>query len=98
LYPDRELPHFLDKNLLPQEAVAASALLTAMLERADTRIVARDVEGDVHFNAAFRNADYLDKALTAVGEGEYGPLVDQERGRMRYLYEEVFHFASFTVR
>ncbi|MCB2413308.1 hypothetical protein LGT39_10680 [Demequina sp. TTPB684] len=98
LYPDRELPHFLDKNIVPQEAVTASALLTAMLERGDHRIVVRDVDGGVHFNSAFRNADHLDEALAAVGNGELGDMVEREHDRLLDLYEDVFHHASFTGR
>ncbi|WP_291380017.1 hypothetical protein [Demequina sp.] len=98
LYPDHELPHFLDKNLVPADDVAGSGLLTAMLERGDNRIVTADVDGAVHFNAAFRNADYLAEALAAVGEGEYASLVEKDGARVLGIYEEVFHHASFTGR
>lgn len=98
LYPDRELPHFLDKNVVSADDAAGSGLLAAMLERGDTRIVGRDVDGGVYFNAAFRNADYLDEALTAVGESEYGALVEQNRERVLGIYEAVFQHASFTGR
>ncbi len=98
LYPDRELPHFLDKNIVSEDDAGACALVAAMLERGDTRVVARDVDGGIHFNAAFRNAGYLDAALSALGEGEYGSLVDQDRARVHALYEKVFQHASFTGR
>jgi len=98
LYPDHELPHFLEKNVVPADEVANSALLTGMIDRGDTRIVARDVEGGVHFNAAFRNGGHLDEALTALGDGEHGPLTVAERARVLDLYEEVFQHASFTGR
>ena len=98
LYPDHELPHFLEKNMLPTADVANSALLTAMLERGDERIVTRDVEGDVHFNAAFRNGDYLREALGALGDGDYGSLVTDEGARVLDIYESVFEHASFTGR
>lgn len=98
LYPDHELPHFLDKNIVPADAVASSPLLTGMLERGDTRIVSRDIEGDVHFNAAFRNADFLADALAELAdEGGAGP-VAEERQAILDLYEQVFHHASFTGR
>ncbi len=98
LYPDRELPHFLDKNLVSDEDAATSGLLTAMLERGDTRIVARDIDGGVHFNPAFRNATYLGEALTALGEGDYGSLVADDRAGVLDIYENVFEHASFTGR
>lgn len=98
LYPDRELPHFLDKNVVPADSVEGSALLTAMLANGDTRIVSADVDGLVHFNAAFRNSAYLAKALDAVGAGEYASLLAQDRDRVLGIYEDVFHHASFTGR
>ncbi|WP_430868895.1 hypothetical protein [Demequina aurantiaca] len=98
LYPDRELPHFLEKNLISDDDAAASGLLSAMLEKGDTRIVARDVDGGIHFNPAFRNAAYVGEALTALGEGEYGSLVADDRARILDTYEAVFEHASFTGR
>ena len=98
LYPDHELPHFLDKNLLSEEDLASSALLRAMLERGDERIVARDIDGDVHFNATFRNGDFLREALAAIGEDDYGSLVAEDGVRVLDIYEDVFQHASFTGR
>ncbi len=98
LYPDRELPHFLEKNVVPASDVASSSLLTTMLERGDTRIVASDVDGGVHFNAAFHNASFLDEALTALGDGDYGALVAEDHASILDLYEAVFEHASFTGR
>jgi hypothetical protein len=98
LYPDRELPHFLEKNLVPAAQVASSGLLTAMLDRGDTRIVAKDVDGGVHFNPAFRNAHYLSEALAALGEDDYGSLASTDNARVLDIYEAVFQHASFTGR
>ena len=98
LYPDRQLPHFLDKNVVPAEALTRSKLLTAMLDAGDTRVVTRDVAGHVHFNGAFRNATYLDEALTALTDPDYAALATSERSTVLDLYEEVFGHASFTGR
>jgi hypothetical protein len=98
LYPDRELPHFLEKNLVSAAEVASSGLLTAMLDRGDTRIVAKDIDGGVHFNPAFRNAHYLSDALTALGESDYGSLAATDHARVLDIYEAVFQHASFTGR
>ena len=51
LYPDRELPRFLEKNCIPPEAVHQIPLLTQMLERNDTRMIAQDLAGRYRFNA-----------------------------------------------
>jgi len=98
LYPDHPLPRFLEKNNIPAGAVAGSALLRTLLEHGDERIVARDVDGEVHFNADFRNGEYLSKALEALDGSLYGPLAQQEGARLLELYERVFDHQSFTGR
>jgi hypothetical protein len=98
LYPDRRLPRFLEKNNLPAAAVAESQLLTTLLGRDDRRIVARDVDGGVHFNAAFRNASLLRAALEALRGGELGSLAEQETPQILALYEQIFDHQSFTGR
>ena len=98
LYPDRNLPAFLDKNLVPGGAVRGSALLTALLAAGDSSIVARDVDGAVHFHASFRNAEVLGRALDRLESGAFGDAARAERQRILDLYEEVFDHRSFTGR
>ena len=98
LYPDRPLPHFLEKNILPDPSVSASPLLTALLAAKDERLVTRDVEGKVHFNAAFRNADHLREALDGLKLGDLRGLVEVEEASLLALYEQVFDHQSFTGR
>ncbi len=98
LYPNRDLPLFLDKNLVPSEAVERSALLRELLAEGDTSIVDRDVDGDVHFHASFSNAGFLSQALDRLESGAHGDAVRAERGRILDVYEEVFDHRSFTGR
>ena len=98
LYPDRPLPRFLQKNNLPQCEVEKSKLLMAMLERGDRRIVVRDVEGAIHFNASFSNAAVLQQALRQLTEGGLRQLAEKEEQQVLDLYEKVFDHQSFTGR
>ncbi|HVO13514.1 MAG TPA: hypothetical protein VMX54_22430 [Vicinamibacteria bacterium] len=98
LYPDRALPRFLEKNTLPKAALEGSALLGAMLKAGDPRIVSRDLDGGVHFNASFRNAELLGRALDALAGSELGALAMQEKASLLELYEQVFDHQSFTGR
>ncbi len=98
LYPDRRLPRFLEKNNIPASAVSGSRLLTRMLGDGDKRIVAKDVSGGVHFNAALRNASLLRAALQALRDGELGSLAEQETPQILALYEQLFDHQSFTGR
>jgi hypothetical protein len=92
LYPDRRLPGFLEKNNIPAAAIAQSKPLAAMIARGDRRVVVQDVNGVAHFNASFRNALLLKKALATLD------LPDEENARILALYEEVFDHQSFTGR
>jgi hypothetical protein len=99
LYPDKELPVFLAKNLIAAADVAACPLITRLLEANHRGIVARDVAGQVHFDADLKNARFLNAALDqlavdapqlAASAGERQLLLD--------LYERVFDHHAFTGR
>ena len=99
LYPDRQLPRFLDKNVLPADALSRSKLLTELAARGDRRIVVRDDQDGLHFAADFRNADVLAEALDALaGDPVLGDLAVTDRQVVLDLYEEVFDHQSFTGR
>ena len=96
LYPDRDLPGFLQRNSLPEDRVRAIPLLHAMLEENDGRIVVRDAEGCLRFNADFTNEGDLNAALDEIA-GEYDA-VASDRNAALDLYESVFHHSEFTGR
>ena len=97
LYPDRPLPHFLDKNTIPPVAIEEVPLLAEMLARNDTRLVERDADGAYRFNADFVGVDALDARLDALGD-EFGDELESARTALLSLYEEVFDHRSFTGR
>ncbi|MEM8734654.1 MAG: hypothetical protein AAGG44_10555, partial [Planctomycetota bacterium] len=97
LYPDRQLPRFLDKNVLEAECVSDSPLLQALLEDGDDSIVKRDHRGDVHFNGAFRNAADLMNGLSNL-PARYEPAVEKEGASLANAFEEVFQHRQFTGR
>jgi hypothetical protein len=92
LYPDRKLPGFFEKNNIPEAELAKSRALSEMIERGDRRIVVRDSNGVAHFNASFRNAALLKKALAPLG------LPQQENAQILALYENILDHHSFTGR
>lgn len=98
LYPNKELPGFLQKNTISKESVAKSRLLTQLIDDRNTQIVTRDVVGDCHFNGNFRNASDVREALENLRTTEYGPLVDAEFELVLQIFEEVFNHKSFTGR
>ncbi|GAA0810231.1 hypothetical protein [Spirilliplanes yamanashiensis] len=98
LYPDRQLPRFLAKNVLPADAPARAKLLAELIARGDRRIVVRDDDGGLHFAAAHANAGVLAAALDAIAEPDLAELVAADRQAVLDLYEEVFDHRSFTGR
>ena len=88
LYPNRTLPSFFQKNTLTAEQ-AASPLVQRLL---NTALFTRDCEGEVHFNADFRNASFLEKALQGLS------LTADEERQLLALYESTFHHHAFTGR
>ncbi len=98
LYPNKELPGFLEKNNIPNELVKRSELLQKMLKDEDFRIINRDIEGNYHFNGNFRNAGDLSKALHQIDSDKYQPLVEKEFDLLLQIFEEVFNHKAFTGR
>ena len=97
LYPDRELPGFLDKNRIPAAQLEANPLLERMIADGDTRIVLRDADGHYRFNAGLENAAHLDARLAELAaEGNRDVAAAGES--VRALYESVFRHQAFTGR
>ena len=97
LYPDRALPLFLEKNRVPEEPAAAIPLLGKMLGNGDSRIIERDADGHLRFNADFTNGGDLKSELDSL-HGDYGDDVEAAREAILSLYESVFHHQAFTGR
>jgi hypothetical protein len=98
LYPDKDLPRFVDKNKIPAEKVAQSKLMQQLLKDGNTTVLEQDVAGDYHFNGSFNNADSLKKALAELPEGPYKKLIEEEQHLLLDTFEEVFDHKSFTGR
>jgi hypothetical protein len=98
LYPDRELPSFMDKNQLQESLVESSLLLKKLVADQDTTIIERDVTGKYHFNSAFRNADLLKQALKKLPADKYAAMADKDMDEVLGIYEKVFDHQSFTGR
>lgn len=98
LYPDRRLPGFLEKNIVPSERVLASRLLRALLADGNTDLIEQDVDGNLHFNSGFQNVRDLTAALARLAEQGYAGLVADEEGLIAEIFESVFRHREFTGR
>ena len=97
LYPDRDLPGFLQRNQISIDDVKAIPVLVDMLDSGDDRIVLRDAEGTVRFNAEFTNAGDVEAMLDEIRE-QYPGVDKATRRAILDLYEAVFQHKAFTGR
>jgi hypothetical protein len=97
LYPDRQLPRFLEKNRIPAARIEDIPLLQQMLAADDNRIVSQDVDGCLRFSPDFTNVGDLVARLDALAK-ELGDELEAARAPLIALYEEVFNHRAFTGR
>jgi len=96
LYPDRALPSFMEKNIVPAEATAIP-LISSMLQAGDHRLVVRDEDGNLRFDASLVNKGAVEDVLLQIAE-DYSGQVDADSASIFKLYEEVFNHKAFTGR
>ena len=99
LYPNKELPKFLEKNNVPKASIEKSTLLAKLMANANYSIVDRDVKGGYHFNGNFHNANDLKAALLQLkNQEQYQILVEKESEEILQIFEDVFNHKAFTGR
>lgn len=98
LYPNKQLPKFLEKNNIPAKAIQESKLITAMLADGNKTLVEQDIKGEYHFNGNFKNAGDLATALDGLNGTKYADLAKQEKKAVLGTFEEVFNHKAFTGR
>ncbi len=98
LYPNKQLPGFLQKNNIPEALVKKSKLMQKLVDDDNPDILRKDVKGGYHFNGNFKNARDLKLALNKLKDSDYASLADQDEQLVLDTFEEVFDHKSFTGR
>ena len=99
LYPNKELPKFIDKNTIAKEAIVKSELLQNLVAQNNTQIVEKDILGNYHFNGNFHNANDLKNALEQLKQKtDFKSLVEKEQNTVLEIFEEIFNHKAFTGR
>ncbi len=99
LYPNKVLPGFMAKNVIPVAKAEAIPLLKALLEAEDRTLIARDEDGLYRFQASFSKADDLAEALDALaGRNEWSALAARDREATLELFDVVFNHKSYMGR
>jgi hypothetical protein len=98
LYPNKDLPRFMEKNDIDPDVISKSDLLRKMVSEGNKAIVERDVIGAFHFNGNFRNANDLSEALDSLSDTGYGDLAAKDKKLLLQTYEDIFNHKAFTGR
>jgi hypothetical protein len=98
LYPERELPGFLQKNVIAADEVAGNSLLAALLKAGDTSVVHHDAFGQHRFNSHFKTSDDLAAALAALNAGPHREHVAAHGKAVQNIFERIFKLREFTGR
>jgi hypothetical protein len=97
LYPDRALPGFLAKNVIPEAALAAAPALARLLEAGDGAVIVRDAAGRLRFQAGLVNAAACARALDEA-RARGAALEAADVAAVQGVYEAVFRHRAFTGR
>lgn len=96
LYPNKELPGFLQKNCIPAAEVLDAKVLAALVKRTGNFYLESSADSNFHFNPDFRN----EEAMITIIEAQTGNYVlsGEEKQALFALYEKTFNHQSFTGR
>jgi len=98
LYPDRALPRFTEKNVLPRATARRIPLLQRLVADGNTRLIERDAVGRLHFNGDLRNAADVETRLAELAAAGYVRDVARDRAAVLAAFERCFDHAAFTGR
>ncbi|HKW27719.1 MAG TPA: hypothetical protein VJT54_00140 [Verrucomicrobiae bacterium] len=98
LYPNRQLPTFVEKNNVPTKEINRSTLLRKLLADGNRQLIERDPTGRVHFNGTVTNARDIRCILNQLAVGGYTRLVKRDAAMVLDLFERLFDHESFTGR
>ena len=99
LYPDRNLPGFLEKNRITSEQVRGIGLVRELVKAQDKSLIVKDEEGNYHFNGHIRNAKDVRRVLDVLNDqSRFAELVRADAEKVLILFENIFHHSEFTGR
>lgn len=99
LYPDIELPLFINKNNISPNLVSRSELLKLMINNSQSDIVYKDADGGYHFQNDIINAQILKKKLNELEKSpDYNSYVKNDSDLILDIYEATFGHKEFTGR
>ena len=93
LYPNKDLPGFLQKNTMPKEMLEKNSIFKKGTVESLTTVLEKDVLGNYHFNGNFHNAADLEAALSDADN-----IDAQGKAELLQIFEALFNHKAFTGR
>lgn len=95
LYPNKELPDFLNKNNILQSDLE-NFNLEDFVNRSENLVLEKDLNGTYHFNDEFHNERIMKDFVNSLSENIKPSQSELEN--LSALYEKTFHHQNFTGR
>ena len=92
LYPNRNLPKFLDKGAIPTELLSKYPDIREHFTSEQGRLAQVGPDGRVRFHPSFRNAEDLNKVIAKM------QLPTEQARQIHALYESTYNHHAFTGR
>ena len=99
LYPDREVPSFFSRNMLPRDWAQKIPAIAALAANGDRKLIVSDENGEAHFHGDLVNATSLETRLNQLAaDAGWNQAAQHDRAALLELWESVFHHSAFTGR
>jgi len=98
LYPNRELPQFVEKNIIPSEDFNSSEIFKKFIDEDNRDIVLKDKQGIYHFDGEIYNSAVLKSRLEKMRRDSSNEITDEDINKAMQIYESVFNHKYFTGR
>jgi len=92
LYPIKRLNTFIERNIIPTEMAAKSALISKLLGEGHEGFVLKDAQGNIRFHDSILQSADVEKWLSQL------QVAKKDADFIREIYEEVFAHKQFTGR
>ncbi len=99
LYPNKNLPLFIEKNRVNPDLIEKSDLLKILLKSENREIIYKDFQGNYHFKSDIINSEILSyKLYNLESNNDFNKYLQNERKLILDIYEETFDHKTFTGR
>ena len=98
LYPNRQLPSFLEKNVITHASQKAQSLIDYLLENDRGKSVYQDVHGKLRFNGNFKNVGDLRQHIHSIKDSLLNDFTKEDFRELENTFIKTFNHQAFTGR